>query len=40
MIFEELLGLIDLSRAQTFYIYKTTKFVVTDKYKDFMLATF
>ena len=37
---EELLGPIDLPRAQILYIYEAAKAVVIGKHKNFMLATF
>lgn len=30
----------DLTRAQTFYIYKVTKIIIIDKNQDLILATF
>ena len=40
MILKKLLGPTDLSRAQTFYIYKATKVVIVYKNKYLILATF
>ena len=34
---EEFLGLADLSKAQTHYIYESAEVFVIDKYEDFML---
>ena len=40
MILEELLSLANLSRAQTFDIYKVTKVIIVYEKKYFMLTTF
>ena len=40
MVSRELLGLANLSGAQTFYIHKTTEVIIVGKDKNFMLATF
>lgn len=40
MIFEKFLGPLNLSRAQNFYIYKTIKIIIIDKYQKFVLAIF
>ena len=40
MIFEQLLGPTDIPKAQTLYIYKTTKIFLIDEHENFLLATF
>lgn len=40
MIPKKLLGIIDLSRAQTFCIYKVAKIAMVGKYRNFVLTAF
>lgn len=40
MLSAELLGLLDLTRTQTFRIHKTTNVVMINKHENFVLATF
>ena len=40
MVWKELLGLTNLSKAQIFYIYEVTKDVIVCKDKHFLFATF
>ena len=40
MIVRKLLGLLNLRKTQTSYVYKTSKVVVIGKYKNFVLAFF
>ena len=40
MLLKELLGQIDLARAQVFYIYELTKVIMVNKDKNLIFATF
>ena len=40
MLFRKLLGLLNLTKTQAFYVYKGAKVIVIDKHKNFILAAF